>query len=229
MAERDRTAYDILAEKPEMDLVYSGIRSDLAAIAEESPNYAGVCEFVAEDLIEKLQEEAQKSPTLRIIKRYAGVAILGILGIIYAGLFVYNSLTIDQPIDTKEGLLQHAAAFDKAHTHSEMMGTRARRGGFLKGLLFWPWEPNEQELEAAGNFAGLSLDSLQALTDQGITCNTQFLLSPGEFLDESQTKFVEEVSEFVQAEQTVWQDAPIMTPVPFMVERYGCPDTGNAE
>ncbi|WP_299196241.1 hypothetical protein [uncultured Erythrobacter sp.] len=220
---RNKAAYDILADKPDMDLVYERIRGDLNSIAEEEPDLASVCEFVAEDLIEKLQEESGKSPALRAVKRYGGPAILGVLGLIYAGLFFYNDVTIDQPIETKEGLLQHAAAYDKARTFESLMGTRTRRGGAIKGLLFWPFEPDDAEFEAAGNFAGLSLDGLQALTEQGVTCNTQYLLTGGEYLSEAQMTFADEVSEYLQAESTVWEEQAFMTPLPMMVENFGCP------
>ncbi|MGB3469227.1 MAG: hypothetical protein WBA51_00210 [Erythrobacter sp.] len=227
-AERNKTAYDILAEKPDLELVYDRIRGDLASIAEENEAIEGLCTFVAEDLIEKLEEESAKSGTLRMVKRYAGPAILGALGIAYAAIFFINDLTVDEPFESKGGLVQHAAAYEKFRTHDDWMSTRARRGGAIKGLLLWPWEPDDEEMQAAEVFAGNSLSLLATLTENGGTCSTQGLLSNGEFLSEQQMGFVDDVAEFVLDEGTEWQDPPVMTPAAYMLGRFGCAELPEA-
>lgn len=226
-AERNKVAYDILAEKPDLDLVYTRIRGDLASIAEENEGFDDLCTFVANDLIEKLQEESQKSGAWRATKRYAAPAFLGTLAIAYFAMFFINDLTIDQPMDNKDGLIQRAAAFDKASTYDDWMSTRTRRGGAIKGLLLWPWEPDDEELNAANEFAGLTLEGLQLLTDQGAACNTQTVLLQGEYLNEVQLDFVESVSELVQADATVWEEPAVMTLLPFMAEKYPCADAAG--
>jgi hypothetical protein len=188
--------------------------------AEDNPGWADVAAFVAEDLVQRLQELSAMSPAMRNLRRYGGLGVLAVLGLIYAGLFVYNDLTVDKSIESKDGLLQRAAAFDKARNHDSLMGGR---GGFIKTIILMPWEPDQSELEAASDFAGLALEGLDRLTKEGITCNTQGLLVAGEYLDESQLVFVDGISEYVQAPGTKWEEPPVMTLLPVMAERYACP------
>ncbi|MDY7098570.1 MAG: hypothetical protein SXU28_10580 [Pseudomonadota bacterium] len=227
--ERNRVAYAILSEKPDLDLVYERIRGDLASIAAESgEGYEELCAFVAEDLIEKLEEESAKSPLRRTVVRYGGMGVLAVLVVGYLFMFWYNDLTVDQPIETKEGLIQHAAAFDKASTYNDWNSTSTRRGGAIKGLLLWPWEPDDQEFEAAGNFAGVTLNGLEMLSQQGAACPGRALLVPGEYLSELQTEFVEEVSDAIQADGVVWEEEPIMTLLPIMAEKHPCETPADA-
>lgn len=219
-AERDRAAYAILSEKPDLELVYLRIREDLEVYAEDNPGWADIASFVAEDLIGRLQELSAMKPAMRMAKRYGGLAVLAVLGLIYVGLFLYNDLAVDKPLETKAGILQRAAAYDKARNHDSLMGGR---GGLIKTVVLMPWEPDEAELNAASEFAGLTFEGLQALTDEGIACNTQSLLVEGEYLAENQLEFVDQISEYVQAAGTKWEEPPVMTLLPAMVQGFACP------
>jgi hypothetical protein len=214
--------------KPDLGLVYERVRGDLAGIAAESPGYEDLCHFVAEDLIERLEDQSRKPALMRTVVRYAGAGVLAALAAAYLGAFWWNDLTVEQPIETKAGLIQQAAAFEKARTYSDWADSAdgVRRGGAIAGLVLWPLQPDDAEQKAAEDFAGLSLNGLQTLTAEGVTCNTEALLAPGEFLTEPQLGFVDEVAAHLQAKDTAWQDPPIMTLLPLMVERHAC--TGAA-
>lgn len=219
--ERNKVAYDILAEKPDLDLVFERIRGDLQQCHEEDGWPEDLCSFIADDLIDKLTEESSKSPLRRTAVRYGGAAVLAILVLGWGGMFLYKDIDLDQPIETQEGLAQHAAAYMKARDYDDMMSTRTRRGGAIKGILLKPWEPDEQELEAANGFVSLVFDGLALLTQQGVACNTEYTLMSEE-ISESDFAMLDRVAETLQSDNVVWEDPAVMTVLPLLQESYPC-------
>ena len=51
------------------------------------------------------------------------------------------------------------------------MDTRVRRGGWLKGILFWPVEPTEEEIEYASEFLWATVNVYDYLNNENALCN----------------------------------------------------------
>lgn len=226
--ERDEVVYAILAEKPDLDLVYMRIREDLAQVAADNPAWGPTSAFVAEDLIEHLTKEARKSPLQRKVVRYFLPALLVAAVIGYFGLWFYNDLSVDQPIETREGIEQRVAAYEKARRYDDWAGAQVRRGGWLKSILLKPFEPDDQEMEAATDFIGLSLNGLAALTEGGMACGAEGLLQADE-LNEAHLELVDDVAEKIRAKGVEWQEPPVMTVLPILQARFPCANPPEAQ
>jgi hypothetical protein len=56
-------------------------------------------------------------------------------------------------IETRGGMQQRAAAVEKALRYDDLVGTRVRRGGMFKGVMFWPIKPTDGEIGGAAELA----------------------------------------------------------------------------
>lgn len=226
--EINRTVFEILAEKPDVDLVLQRVQEDLDGIAEESPEWADVCAILAEDLIAKIRAERGKSKGWRYAKRHGGTAIVASLVVGYFSLWFWNGIAIDQPIETRHGLTQRAEAYEKARDFDDLMSSRTRRGGFLRDIFSKPFEPDDEEIAGATDFVGITFDALYALHERSLVCGAErhFL---SEQLQEADFAMLDGVAEELLSDEMHWQDPPAMTLVPILENRFPCaaPDPVN--
>src|SRR3546814_14129204 len=81
----------------------------------------------------------------------------------YFGWRLFSAVDVSAPIASREGVVQRAAAMEKYVRYDDFMHTEVRKGGWLKGIMFWPIEPSDAEMTAASEFAGLTLGAFQIL------------------------------------------------------------------
>jgi hypothetical protein len=174
---------------------------------------------VHDDLIARIEQQRSKNPLLKRIVRFGG-PILAAAGLAaYFGTWFYNDLTIDAPLETKPGLIQRAEAYDKLVTYE---GARTGRGGLLRDMLFAPLEPDEQELAAAQEFAGLVMAGYDRLLSERRACG-QTVAQDGQPLSKSELDLISAVSAYLRDEQTAWQEPPVQTVLIPISKARPCP------
>ena len=152
--------------------------------------------------------------------RYGG-GILALLVAGYFGIWWYKDLAIDQSIETREGLVQRAAAYQKSRDYDAIAGAGSPHGGSIGAILRRPWKPDQEERNGANEFAALTIDGLAYLDEQGLACGVDHLLGAEE-PGEAQLAFLDRVAEKVTFGTLAWQDPPIATLLSAMAEDYPC-------
>lgn len=189
-------AYDLLQRSPSPAVAEGRMDEAFSALLSEGADDWNDCvEVVREDVRARIRSESRKSPALRRIIRWTPVAIIVFLIAAYFGVRQYNLLTIDQPLESVAGIQQRAAAAQKAARYDDMSGGR---GGMIKGLLMWPFEPNEEEAAAARDFASTVLNVHDGLRDDGVICST-LAVAQGQPIPNRAVDMIEEVADSVRA------------------------------
>ena len=180
-----------------------GIRSS------SDPAWHGAVDYASAQLVPYLRKEAAKSPTYRKAVKCVPYAAGAIALAIYFGVRLYYATPISEPIASKAGLIQRAAATGKALQYDDLMDTHVRKGGWLKGILFWPVEPTEGELKGASEFVAVALEA-QKLTAQKSGCVS--LVEDGNGgLSLEQVAYLKKASEYMVGKTTHWQEPPLKT------------------
>lgn len=129
---------------------------------------------VSARLVTIAKRETSKSPARRKIEKYAAVfAFAGCL-LFYFGLKWFWLIDVSSSIETVNGVVERSAAFEKAIDYDDLMHTRVRKGGLLKGLVFWPAKPTEDEITSASEFVGAASEVYAYLEEQGAVCSVDF-------------------------------------------------------
>lgn len=141
--------------------------------------------------------------------------------IIYFGIRFASEVNVSATLESKLGLQQRAAAAEKVIQYDDWMGTRVRRGGWIKGILLWPIEPSDVEANAAGEFVSVALEGYNILTQQNEICGN-LINGYGNQLSDEQIKFVDEIAVTIQEPNLSWQEPPVMTVLHAIKEKFPC-------
>ncbi len=118
--------------------------------------------------------ESKKSPTRRKIEKNGWWLTILFVGITMVSLKWYWLIDVNQPIDTVNGVIQRAGTLEKLLDYDDTMDTRVRRGGWLKGIMLWPAEPTEKEIEYASEFLWSTVEIYDYLQEQDAVCGIPF-------------------------------------------------------
>lgn len=138
-------------------------------VADESWHVA--IEDVKKRLRKLAEKESKKSPTRRKIEKNGWWITILVIGLTMVSLKWYWLIDVDEPIDTPTGVSQRAATLEKLLDYDDSMDTRVRRGGWLKGILFWPAEPTEEEIKYASEFLWATVEVYDYLQNEKVLCN----------------------------------------------------------
>tara|TARA_B110000238_G_C16048142_1_gene404846 strand:+ start:280 stop:1098 length:819 start_codon:yes stop_codon:yes gene_type:complete len=116
-------------------------------------------------------KEGRKSPLRRKIEKNGWWITILVIGVIMVSLKWYWFVDVNKPMDEPAGVIQRAAALEKLLDYDDSMDTKVRRGGWLKGILFWPAEPTEEESKYASEFLWTSVDVYDYLKKQNALCS----------------------------------------------------------
>lgn len=186
------------------------IVDDVTAQIEEvrqraDPSWYPAIDYTSDNLLPYLQKEARKSPGLRKVQKAAPFVAGALVIIAYFGVRIFAATPVTESIDSRLGLQQRSAAAEKAIRYDDWSGTRVRRGGWLKGILFWPIEPTETEIQSAAEFVTVVLEGQQYA--EGCGSVTGY----GDSLSDSQIDMISEVADYIQDDSVVWEDPPVFT------------------
>src|SRR3546814_11661076 len=109
---------------------------------------------------------------------------------------LFSAVDVSAPIASREGVVQRAAAMEKYVRYDDFMHTEVRKGGWLKGIMFWPIEPSDAEMTAASEFAGLTLGAFQILRSHDQVCG-DLAIGQNDTLSKDELEFVDRVADFV--------------------------------
>src|SRR3546814_16807963 len=89
--------------------------------------------------------------------------IVAVCVVAYFGLRLFSAVDVSAPIASREGVVQRAAAMEKYVRYDDFMHTEVRKGGWRKGIMFWPIESSDTESETAWEFGVLQLGGFYIL------------------------------------------------------------------
>ncbi len=153
---------------------------------------------------------------MRKAMKVAPFAAAALVAIVYFGIRLFGGVSITNEIQTKEGLQQRAAAFEKATRYDDWMGTRVRNGGWAKGILFWPLKPTDAEIEGAGEFAELVLQGQQYAKGCGSVTFS------GNTVSEGQIRMINQVADYLQRDDVTWEDPALKTVLTALKNAEAC-------
>src|SRR3546814_4307505 len=94
---------------------------------------------------------------------------------------------------------------EKYVRYDDFMHTEVRKGGWLKGIMFWPIEPSDAEMTAASEFAGLTLGAFHILRSNDQVC-VDLAIGQYDTLSKDELEFVDRVAECVGSDTVNWTD-----------------------
>ncbi len=213
--------YEALKGGEDWQQVIAIVSDEIDQMREAEPYFDSAYLEIREDLMGRLEKEGGKAPLLRKAIRWAPAAFFCAIAIAYFSVRIFSGIDVSAPLESKQGLIARAQAVSKASQYDELMSTSSRRGSFLKPLLFWPIEPTEEEMVAAGEFVWLVLDAGPFLEEQGIRCMYPSENGQSELSDE-QVALVENIAENIQSETTEWLDPPTDTVLATIIQTQAC-------
>lgn len=197
---------DQLLEEGARDTVVDDVQSQLNTLREEcDPSWYPAVDYTRDNLLFYVDKEADKDPRVRKAIKAAPFVAGALAVIIYLGVRLFSGTPVTASMETRDGILQRAAATEKVIRYDDWMGTRVRRGGWLKGILFWPIEPTEAEIEGAAEFVGLVFEGQQHVKGCGSVTGY------GDSLSDQQIKMVSDVAGYVQRDDVKWENPAVLT------------------
>ena len=92
----------------------------------------------------------------------------------------YWLIDVNAPMESTAGIAQRAATLEKLLDYDDSMDTRVRKGGWLKGIIFWPAEPTEEEIKHASEFLWTSVEVYDYLQKKSALCNASLFHNPND-------------------------------------------------
>lgn len=215
--------YDLLKDGTSADEAAALVNTDMEEIAAASnPEWHGTYDIVRHDILARIEREGGKKPWQRTLRRRAWLIILAVLVVAYGGTRWYNTTPVDQPPESKAGLIQRAAALHKVVRYQEYHPDKVRRGRWLVELVFWPIEPTENDIKGAGELGGFILGGGQSLMAGGAACNVPVSVSSQGDVDEATLALLEDVALYLQNPKTQWQEPAVATVLGRVQARHPC-------
>jgi hypothetical protein len=149
------------------------LASELNSVREHSdPSWHAAIDGVRDKLVELARKESSKGPTRRKIEKYGWLIGIATVAIVMVFLKWYWLVDVTKPVTDPSGISQRAKALEKVLDYDDSMDTRVRRGGWLKGILFWPAEPTGKEIEYASEFLWGTVEIYDYLKGEGALCGS---------------------------------------------------------
>lgn len=128
---------------------------------------------VKKRLINLADIEAKKSPIRRKIEKNAvGILIVLVVAIVLS-LKWHWLIEVDEPIEASTGVVQRAKVLEKVLEYDHSMGVFVRRGGWLKGIIYWPIEPTDDEIKHASEFLWSVVGVYDYMQKESLLCGSQ--------------------------------------------------------
>lgn len=219
----------MLRDGGDPDEIVRFLNADLDALAATPGADPRAVQRVREKLLARFGAQAHRNARRKRILMAIPVALLALVAITYFTLKFVNSVSIDQPAATREGMIQRAKAVRKILYYeswklNEIPHPRARN--FFE-LLLWPYEPTESEIEGVIELAG---EIRQASANQvgqapwgPVNCGIAF---DGNSLGMKMA--LGHISARLRDPATQWTGTPQQT-LRRIVHDYSCPDYSRLE
>jgi hypothetical protein len=218
---RNIFAYDALKTGEPAEDVKSSIAEEMAEMERGEPEWAPIYAFVRREVFERIDTESAKKPLVRKIVRWTPAAIGVAVAIAYFSVRMFSGLDVSQPIETKAGIQQRAAAFARVVTYVEMEPTGYGMRSTVKALLRWPIEPSEDVKKGAQDFASLTLSGKAKLSEEKSICGG-LIGGTGETFSEQDIELIQKVADYVQRDDVKWETPSVMTVLTPIKQAFPC-------
>lgn len=152
------------------------------------------------------------------MKRILLVA-LGLVIAAYFALRFLSGVTVDQPVESKAGLQQRAAAAQKLIRYNSWLSGWI--GSIAGPVILWPIAPTQGEAEAAGEFASAVLGSHRTLRNAGFVCG-DLPEGQGGAQSPEQVALIAAVAAHLRSEDSQWAEPATMTLLVPIRAQYPC-------
>lgn len=125
----------------------------------------------AKELAHIAARQQGKSSFRRKVEHYWWAITIVVVATVYFGLRFYFAVPTYDQIETREELIAGYTALQKADRYDDWAEIKVQKGGWLKGIMLWPIEPTEDEIEFAGGMLWLSIRVHDYLLEEGLICN----------------------------------------------------------
>ena len=217
---RNKLVYALLREEPDADAASAIISTEIADLIEAQPEWSSTFEFIQEEIVARIHSESSKSPLVRNIFRWGPLGLGAAALIAYFIVRMVSAIEIDQPIESRAGIEQRAAAFHKAARYDDWMSGVTRRRWVME-LLLWPIQPTDEEIKGSQELVGLTAEGFAALTANRIICGGPAEGTENQMSD-AQIELVGKVADYVREPKTQWLDPPVMTVLEPLKASYPC-------
>lgn len=212
----------LLTKGEDWSHISAAVSSDLENIQSRADSsWHPSIDYTRNRLLPYLSKELGRPPIVREVIRWTPWALAGAAAIVYFSVRLTSSVEVGAPLSSKAGLQQRAAAVEKVLRYDDWMRTHVRRGGWLKGILFWPIEPSEEEIEGAAELVSTTLAGYDALAEQKVVCGS-IAPSYDSTLTPQQMKLTADVAEYLQRGDIIWQKPPLLTIVEPIKQAFPC-------
>lgn len=167
--------------------------------------------YLSDNLLPYLEKESLRSPSARKFFRYLPWVLAGVAALTYIAVSFLASTPINHAIDTQAGIKERAAAVQKVIRYDYLMNTKVRKGGWIKGALFWPLEPTAYEIKGASEFAALAFEAKQ-VSVQEYGCSP-IAREYGNGPSKDEVAYLSETAERLRDTTLQWNKPPIITTI----------------
>ncbi|HZV17586.1 MAG TPA: hypothetical protein VFF84_02725 [Sphingobium sp.] len=201
---------DVLLDTSEgHDQAYDLVAADIAAIrANCDPSWNPAVNYVSDNLLSHLQKEAARDPGVRKAIKVMPWVLAGFGVTAYFAIRFLSATPINHAIDTREGIQERAAAVGKLLRYDEWMDTHVRKGGWIKGILLWPIQPTDAEIEGASEFAALAYEAQQLSVEQ-FGCPS-LNRGYGNKPSKEELDYISEAADYLRRPNIQWKNPPVL-------------------
>jgi hypothetical protein len=134
----------------------------------------------------------------------------------------YWLVEVTQPIETVGGgVRQRTAALEKVLDYDDSMDTKVRRGGWLKGILFWPAKPTDEEIGYAGEILWWTVDIYDYIKKGGLICNANLTYNRDDDNIQDEIQIVKVLIDFISVSPSTADDGAELV-VEAFVSKFPC-------
>lgn len=208
----DKYIDSILVDEEDYKNAYQNVSELILRLkADSDPSWLPSLDYLYQNLLPLVQKEVGRGPKLRKALKVLPWSLGAVAIIVYFSIRLYSATPIESPIDTRAGIEQRASALEKVIQYDDLMDTKVRKGGWLKGILFWPVEPDEKEIKGASDFAALMYEA-QEFSVKRFNCPI-LPKGYGDQPSKEELKFLEQSAEYINGPNVIWKKPAIITAI----------------
>ena len=215
--------HDLLRDGGDPEEIIPYLHADLDALAAQPGTEPKAVTLVREALLAQFDIRARKNAARRRLIAAIPVVLVALVVIGYFSWRFANLITIDQPVDTREGLKQRAAAVEKVIRYDGYHLEDVKRFRWFINLLAWPTEPTESEIKGAGEFMGAVRTVSTNLVEQGPQGQTYYCGISFDGNPLGMSMAMGNIARRIRSPGTEWRDPPLAT-LREAVRAFKCPD-----
>lgn len=212
---------DLLSDGGDPDEIIPYLTADLDTLATQPGANALRIARLREALLAQFADRARRNARRRAIFAAVPIALIFLIVFAYFGWRISNIITIDQPVETRAGLTQRAAALEKVLRYDDYHLEDVLRWRFLFEIAAWPTKPSAAEIKGAEEFVEAAVKQGQGLEGEGphgpVACSIDTHNELG------LTMAMSNIAHRIRSPGMKWRDPPLLA-LRDTVLAYECPN-----